>query len=318
MKKIINDIEMGKTWTSYISALHGVLKSAGLTNKDLWKLMGDTGMGFHFILHEELCPSSVTVYNWVEEHQEMLDRIGIESSITCVMDFADHEDREAVKVKAIDDIKKSIDEGFSVINWAPTPILEFGIIHGYDTDDKVFFTKDVTGQETDPLLFDNIGISDVPILYYQTFGEKNDMDEYSIIKNSLSFGINQWKKEVHNNTENYFSGKRAYKVLIEALENNKFDPSGLSYNMAVYNDSKSCLAKYIKYINENTKFKGKLNKAAENYRKVSEIFNDIYNEIPFPYNGKELSDKTKQMILLKLKQSLELENTSMIEIEKVV
>lgn len=227
------------------------------------------------------------------------------------MDFANHDEREALKIKAIN-------EGFAVINWPPTPILEFGIIHGYGDNDKVFFTKDVTGQETDPLLFDNIGISDVPILYYQTIGKQNNIDEAEVIQSSLKFGISQWRKEVHNNTENYFSGKRAYETIIEALESNKFDPSGFSYNMAVYNDSKSCLAKYMKYVNGCDKFKGKLDTAVENYSKVSEIFSDIFNEIPFPYNVKELSDETRKTILSKLKDSQGLEDSAINEIEKVL
>lgn len=318
MEKSVNNIEMGKTWTSYMSAADGVLKGSELYKDDMWKLMGETGMAFHFIIHNESCPSSVTVYNWVKEHQEMLDRIGIDSSIVCIMDFARYEGKESAKNKAVSDIKESLDKGKAVIVWAPTPILEFGIIHGYDDSDKVFFTTDVTGQDTDPLLFDNIGISDVPILYYQIINSKKDIDELSIVKNSLSFGIKQWRKEVHNDTDNYFSGKKAYIKLIEALENNKFDPSGLSYNMAVYSDSKQSLAKYIKYINEESDFKEKLNIASENYSKVSDIFNEMHIEIPFPYNGVELSDETRKSFAEKLKECQNLEEAAISEIEKAV
>ena len=63
--------------TSYIQATYGVLKHTGLWNDEIWKMMGHTGMAFHFIVHKQACPSSVTIYDWTNEHLVMMDRIGV-------------------------------------------------------------------------------------------------------------------------------------------------------------------------------------------------------------------------------------------------
>ncbi len=317
MKAIIDNIEMGKTWTSYISAVDGVLKNAKMYDDEIWKLMGDTGMAFHFIIHKGICASSVTVYNWIEEHQSMIDRIGVQSSIKCIMDYTESKERETEKNTAIRDIKQSIDKGFAVIAWAPTPLLEFGIIHGYDDSDQVFFVKEVTGEEKDPMLYDNIGISDVPILYYQIIEEKIEIDENKIIQDSLKFGINQWRKEKHID-DYYSSGKKGYDYLIDALEMDKLNLTGLAYNIAVYNDSKQCLAKYINYINGIKTFSGKLDLAVKSYHAVSGIFKKTQGKIPFPYKGEGLTTQTKESLIEDMKKCRTLEETAITEIEKLL
>ena len=78
-KKILDNIDMGMSWTTYIGSVHGVLKGAGLWDDSVEMLMGMTGMAFHFIVHRQTCPSSVTVYDWMSEHFAMMDRIGVYS-----------------------------------------------------------------------------------------------------------------------------------------------------------------------------------------------------------------------------------------------
>lgn len=78
-KKVLENIQLGKTRTAYIASVDGVLRNAGLWQEETWKLMGLTGMAFRFIIHDQICPSSVTVYDWVRDHFAIVDRIGIYS-----------------------------------------------------------------------------------------------------------------------------------------------------------------------------------------------------------------------------------------------
>ena len=66
-KKILGNISYGMTWTSYVAGVYGALTGAGWWKDEVWKLMGMTGIAFHFIMHETCCPSSVTVYDWMAE-----------------------------------------------------------------------------------------------------------------------------------------------------------------------------------------------------------------------------------------------------------
>ena len=77
--KQLQGIRMADNWTSYMAAVEGALRNAGLWDRETHNLMGMTGMGFQFIVHETCCPSSVTVYDWLDEHMTMMDRIGVHS-----------------------------------------------------------------------------------------------------------------------------------------------------------------------------------------------------------------------------------------------
>jgi pyruvate,orthophosphate dikinase len=86
-QKKIENVQIGMTWTSYIGSVDGSLRTAGLWDGEVWKLMGMTGIGFHFIMHTQLCPSSVTVYDWVDDHLMAMDRIGIVSEVYSIMNI---------------------------------------------------------------------------------------------------------------------------------------------------------------------------------------------------------------------------------------
>lgn len=301
----LQNLSMETTWTSYMAAMGGVLKHCGYYNKCISSLMVETGMAFHFIVHNKLCPSSVTVYNWKEEHEKMLKRVGVDTEVNCVMGFSDHENQEELQHKAINDIKKSIDRGLGVVVWAPTGVLEFGIIKGYDDEDEIFFVSDVTGDDPDPLLYKNLGLSNVPILFYQIIKCKHELEEGLKLNKALAFALNEWNKEDHVD-ENYQCGRKGYDNLISSLKDNNFDVNGLSYIIAVYSDSKKCIKDFLGS-NKNIRTQDDLISIFNN---ISENFNNIQEVVPFPYSG-ELPENKKQFIIDKLEESKLLEEEAM-------
>jgi hypothetical protein len=311
-KKVLDNITGGNTWTSYISGVYGVLTAAGMWRDEVYKLMGMTGMAFHFIVHENCCPSSVTVYDWVSEHTVMLDRIGVYSDV-----YQSYNNRsntyELRHRDAVKRIKESIDRGVGVVVWAPTSILEFGFVKGYDDEDGVFIVGDCTGQEVDPLLYGNLGKSDVPMLFYQIFREKVETDPQSIYKESLKFAVSEWEKEFHVNS-NYASGRKGYKLLLASLEKGDFDVFGLPYILAVYLDSKKNAAQYLAFLDETQPdFKG-LGKAAELSNQISEKYEKLTRLFPFSgSNGIDgTADRSKAPEGLKLvRECFELEEQAM-------
>jgi hypothetical protein len=285
-KKILENVNVMETWTSYIASVGGVLRGAGLWDGEIYELMGMTGLAFHFIIHETCCPSSVTVYDWMNEHFSAMDRIGIYSESYQLFNDPKWNTFEKAQVTAINRIKESLDEGIGVTVWAPNYLLEFGIIKGYDDEDKVFYIQDATGKEEDPLLYINLGKSEVPVLFYQIFKDKIYVETGRIYRDSLYFAINEWNKEYHVNPS-YSSGRKGYNSLIQTLERGDFDEFGLAYNMAVYSDSKKCIAKYLEFItNESRELTG-LTKAAELYSLVADKYSRITQLVPFSgSNGK--------------------------------
>lgn len=318
--KVLQNIEGGCAWTSYISAVYGVLKAAGMWDGDIYKLMGMTGMAFHFIVHESCCPSSVTVYDWVGEHTAMLDRIGVYSDSYQSYSDAGRNTYRLRHTDAVRRIKESIDQGVGAVVWAPTRILEFGFVNGYDDGDGVFFVGDCTMQPVDPLLYSNLGKSDIPMLFYQIFHNKVEIDPAKAYRESLQFAVNEWEKEFHVNPH-YASGRKAYRLLLASLEKADFDLFGLPYILAVYADSKRQAARYLAFLAESgTGFTG-LDKAAELYGRIAGKFEELTRIFPFSgSNGADgTADRGKAPEGLKLvRECFELEEEAMACITKAV
>jgi len=315
-RKVLENVRMGDCWTMYIGAVDGVLRAAGWWSDETYLLMGMTGMAFHFIMHKAACPSSVTVYPWDQEHLTMLDRIGVYSEIFC--GDATMNTFELMQREAIERIKASIDRGMGVVVWAPSPVLEFGIVNGYDDEDGVFFIDSgIPGQVNDPLLYTNLGKSEVPLLFWQIFKGKVEANREKVFRDSLKYGIGEWNKVFHMNPD-YASGRKAYDNLIGTLERGDYGPFGLCYNMAVYADAKDCLARYLGYVAaESPGLKG-LGRAASLYREVAADFKRIAELVPFRGGQSQADGAVVPEVTRLVKAARPLEEEAMAVIEKVI
>ena len=279
--KKIENVKMGYTWTSYIASVEGALRSAGLWDAETWRLMGQTGMGFHFIVHKQVCPSAVTVYDWAQDHLNAMDRIGIHSQVYSAIDFRMNT-FEKIREDAISLIQESIHQGCPVLVWAPTRLLEFGLITGFDDEDGVFFVQDCTGQPCDPMLYGNLGLSEVPMLFYQIFKGKVEVSQEKIFMDSLKYGISEWEKTFHISPD-FASGRMAYNYLIQAMESGSFDDFGLAYCLAVYADSHGCIAKYLHDIAQTCENLKELVKAADLFEQITVNLKKL--TVLFPFSG---------------------------------
>jgi hypothetical protein len=278
-QKVLQDVRMADNWTSYMASVEGALRGAGLWDEETYKMMGMTGMGFQFIVHETCCPSSVTVYDWLDEHMTMTDRIGVHSQQAVAwmgMNTFGLAQRDALAA-----IKASIDRGMAVVVWAPTPILEFGLITGYDDEDAVFLVEQCTGQKADPLLYTNLGKSEVSILYYQVLLERVAVPREKSYRESLKFGVQEWNRTQHGHP-GYGRGRQGYDNLIASFGRDDLNPFGLSYCLAVYSHAKADVARYLEFLKgESTAFAG-LGDAAARYGEVIAHWGEMASLVPFP------------------------------------
>jgi hypothetical protein len=276
MEKNLTGIEMGKTWLSYIGSVYGILTHAGMWDSDVYDLAGSTGMAFQFIIHKSVCPSSVTVYDWNGGHFLAMDRIGVYTDCVSAWNNTGLNTGKELMEDTFAKIKESIDRGIGVLVWAPSPMLEFGIITGYDDAERIFNIIDCMNQNPDPLLYDNLGKSEVSMLYIQRFFSKKETDKEKTIRDSLSFGLERWRWNHFD--PNYASGAKAYDAIIASLVKGDYNQFGLSYIVNVYADSKKAIAQYlgkigdaIKGIDESTGF----------YEKISSLFAKMAEIVPF-------------------------------------
>ena len=278
------------SWTSYVGAAHGVLAAAGMTDLNLGQMMGMTGIGFHFIVHEECCPSSVTVYDWMSEHQQGMARIGVFAEINMAEPGTPIYD--AARRHTVHRIQESIDRGVGAILWG-VDTGEFGVAYGYDDDDRVLLVSGVASAgaevgESDPVLYDNVGLTfaGAPILFCQTPIEAVPFDLEWTSRQSLVFYVEQMEKTSHV-APAYHSGLLAYEAWIQAMKTGKFNPFGLRYIAAVYADAKAHTAEYIESLSQAWNTSRAMQDAAGAAKQLAQAFGEILDVLEQPSCGPE-------------------------------
>lgn len=240
----LDPIRMKRESKSYTDSLYAVLTAAHLFNGPKYMLSGLSGMAFKFTVHEHLLPMSVSAYGqWGDEHRPAVDNLGIFT----VWDAGRtrHPTFRYYQKDAVRWVKNSLDRGIGVIYWIP----EFGVINGYDDEDRVFYVQDGWSKESQIVLYDNFGLNFTPFWYCQVFGEKVNVPIEHMILESLRLAIDDWDtayKTLPN--KDIASGKLAYTFLIRGLEKGEFDEGGAVYILDSYVYSRTEIRDYLRDI----------------------------------------------------------------------
>lgn len=264
----LDHIRMKRESKSYTDSLYAVLTAAHLFNGPKYMLSGLSGMAFKFTVHEDLLPMSVSAYGqWGDEHRPAVDNLGIftvwDAGRTRHPTFSYYQE-DAVRW-----VKNSLDRGIGVIYWIP----EFGVIHGYDDEDRVFYVQDGWSKESQVVLYDNFGLNFTSFWYCQVFGEKVNAPIEDMILESLRLAIDDWDipyKTLPN--KDIASGKLAYTFLIRGLEKGEFDEGGAVYILDSYVYSRTEIRDYLRDIRGAWT---ELEKAFHLYEQLVHIVSDI-------------------------------------------
>lgn len=264
------DARFQPLWTSYGGAAYGVLRAAGSYDGDITRLMGQSGLAFHLIWHETCCPSSVTVYDWADEHQTAMERVGVLAESFQAMPGSPT--YEAARRRAVDNIKAAVDRGVGVILWG-VDTGEFGVVYGYDDADGVFLVDGVgkVGTGSNPILYENVGktFEGAPILHYQAPVAKVPYDPAWSYRESLAYYVRHMESPSHI-APAYRSGLLAYDNLARSLERRDYNPFGLRYGMNVYTEAKELAADYLWRLADD--WDKRLAPAAETFKKISAVY----------------------------------------------
>ena len=272
----LEGVGLGTTWHSWVGSAHAVLRAAKLWDGETWELMGVSGFAFHFHVNPGVCPSSPTEFAWTDLPVSALDRLGLYSEATQRSHGMNTE--QAALARAGERIRASIDRGVGVIVWAPTDVLEFGVVRGYDDADGAYLVTAYgpPSVDRDPLLYENLGRSEVPILFYQIIHQKVPVDSEQAYRQSLELGVQMWKPQPSHPGR----GESAYGVMIDALERDDFIPFGVAYNLVVYGDAKQKAALYLEHLAE-LEIVRNLSPAHEGYSALAKRWKDASNLAPF-------------------------------------
>lgn len=238
---ILNEIKMRRESKSFTDAMYAILTAANRFDGPKYMLSGLSGMAFKFSVHQILLPMSVTAYGqWGTEHGPAIDNLGIYT----VFDGGRtrHSSFEIYQKAAVQWMKQSIELGVGGIYWIP----EFGVIHGYDDEDRVFYVQDGWSKESRVVLYDNFGLNMTPFWYCQIFGEQVSIPLQDAVLESLRLALYDWDTPYKTlPDQSIASGQHAYHFLVRAFEKGGFDNSGAIYILDSYLTSRTEIKDYL-------------------------------------------------------------------------
>jgi hypothetical protein len=253
---------------SFTDSLHAILTAAGLFHGPKYMLSGLSGMAFKFAVHEQLLPLSVTAYgNWGTEHNPAIDNLGIftlkDGGRTRHPTFRYYQ-QDAVRW-----VKRYLERGVGAVYWLP----EFGVIHGYDDEDQIFYVQDGKSEESHIVLYDNFGLNSTPFWYCRVFGDKVVVPPADMVLESLRLAIWDWgtPHKTLPNTD-MGCGRMAYLYLIRALEQGGYDERGAAYILESYIVSRTEISCYLEEVHD---ILPGLNEAGSLYRELARVIADL-------------------------------------------
>jgi hypothetical protein len=256
----------------------------------------------------------VTDFPWTDLPVYALDLLGVDSGAVQVAPPGMLRE-PAMRARAVARIKASIDRGTPVIAWAPTPVLEFGVLHGYDDADAAFDVKAYgpPGSEPDPLLYENLGRGEVPILFYQIVHGREPVDLSQSRRRALELGVQLWKPTANHPGR----GQSAYSAWLDALRREDFIPFGVAYNTIVYADAKRHAHRYLERLVEQKAFDG-LEPARDAYATVASKLARVAELIPFRGPASRVDKAALPEVISLLAESAEQEARARSAIEQVL
>lgn len=198
-------------------------------------IIATSGFAFRMWVSADLCPSATSIWEfdkqkpWVENGGLTCDYVG--------RYWGQDDIEEERRRLAIENIKKSIDNGIPAISW-DIGVPEWGLITGYDDEARQFATLAINAEFADPtspsydgtqMPYDQLGKREIPILLVLTITGKTDKSQESILKDTKKLAVSHLKGDEW--CENA-KGLEAYPALIRHFEAD-FNPD-CSWNMEYF------------------------------------------------------------------------------------
>jgi hypothetical protein len=312
------EVEYRPAWLTWVASATGCLRALGI-DCDLVDVAGMSTYAFVMCVHEELCPSGPTVFNWgdLPIGINLLGRSTLcYQSTDCHTEETANDRTRAHCRYAYELVEKEVAEGRPCVIWG-TYVPEFGIAIGVE-DGKyhVKSFKEVLKQEQPPIPYDGINAPGGPyVLAFPTptvYADKVSIDR---------FALGRAYRQLTSKSEHskYSYGLEAYDWWIEALEANRADAFGNAYNAQCWSEAKEFAKEFLKRIaSRNEKPREALNKVVSCYEEVCGAMSEIASMFPFP-PGEQLKDeKTRSQAIKALKTAEKAEEKAVKHLRKAL
>ena len=294
-------------WLTWVASVTGCLKALGL-DVDTTDVAAYSSYAFVMSVHEELCPSGPTVFDWGQL------TIGINflgRSTLCHMTADCHtgehiNDRTRAHCRYVYEVvEKEIREGRPCVIWG-TYVPEFGIAVGVE-DGKyhVKTFKECIKEEQPPIPYDGIDAPGGPyVLAFPTptgHGICQWGDEWALRK-----GLRNLRAKGDNAKYGY--GLDAYNFWVRALESGKANAHGAAFNAQCWAEAKRFIREFLtRAAGRNEKPAGILKEAITHYDTVCAAMDEVAKLFPFPPGDQVKDEKIQTAAMEYLKKAQEAE-----------
>ena len=286
MLKKLENLRWKPRWVSHLGCIKGCLDYLNLNVSDAW-LFGGTGHAFIINIHEVVCPSGPTAWNY-----ESLIKLGknIGFNVHGIWALKSHPDFNQKQKLAWEHAKKAIDKGIPCYGWE-LDIPEFYVVMGYD-DKGYYFSGPGCDSGKGPKFWKELGNTGIGVLEMYSVEPGQKSDDVKIVRDAMEFVLEHSKNPKKWISSKYKSGLTGFDSWIQALENGSADGFGMAYNSAVWCE---CRMFAIEFLNEakarlGEKFDTLFDQAIPHYQRVAQNLLKVAESFPFPPKGDEVKN----------------------------
>ncbi|XEC95891.1 RNA polymerase sigma factor [Paenibacillus tarimensis] len=152
--------------------------------------------------------------------------------------------RPDLTVQAINIVQRSIDLGMPAFVWELINH-EFGLIYGYDDENRQFYGIDSTVEATIP--YDRLGTLQTKALFVLGFIEKVDIKKEEQVLRMCKMVIRHARGD-ERTFAGYANGLQAYDAWIDVFKRKAVDPLGQAYTITVIKEAREQAAGFLREI----------------------------------------------------------------------
>jgi hypothetical protein len=312
------DVKWHPAWISWVGATTSCLNALGV-KCDTTDVAGYSGYAFVMTIHEKLCPSGPTVFEWgtLLSGINYLGRssFAFQSSECFTGEFKCDRTKEHCK-QAFELAKSEIKAGRPCVLWGAY-IPEFAVAYGMEGDKFLVKSyRECSKEEQPPVGYDEMNAPGGPYLLAfpsATSGDVSPRWDKCIIAD----GINKLTTDLPY--DKYSSGLKAYDTWIKALETNTADGFGNGYNSQCYAELKRNLRDFMKRLaDRNPKVKAPLDEAVKHYDDVVSAMEKVAQIFPFGAPDKVQDENNRKSAIEQLKKAKTAETLAVEAMRKAV
>lgn len=328
------------TWITCAMALSGVIENTG-KKMSFPMVMGLSGHAFRLtVVPGEIHIAGPTMFDFTEVLQQGLRNMGFASHVVNESKGTEHpapntnlvdpalispnarKKRELAQTlpEALELIHRSIDRGHPVLAW-DLFIPEFGLIYGYNDEQKILYAADNCGHNA-TVSYEDLGRGIVEELFVLSVGESSHIDQRAMLTQALESALNHYRVQEHSHG-NAVNGLAAYATWQEAYQQGSIEPNGNAYTTAVAHDARKNAALFWTELADTwtdaafDAIRPAMREASELYTEIAEQFAELCRLFPFPAGGEPNNPENSQQAIAILQTIEQREQEAVVLLEQM-